>query len=458
MHIQSCTLPCSYRSDNSQDDSNSDTMDLMAQVRAPRVYEATPEATLARTLGCVPSLEEVSSDHNVTGEKLLTSKKLRFTEDPPKGYQAFMLLFHAPAPFRVFNSNNRFATRRNDGIPNQLVKEELPDDANTEDDEVGEVEMEASEGDDEEENWKIKWEEDKSGEIRSWRDALNEIKVTDAQIVGWRNTMLAIIRKDYVSVAKHCIPKLKTSQNECDRLLSALLMVSIYGSNPSLLKDELWTETRATFDKQDQYIPEALISMLASASADTIECLIQLIQLACQFGPLKSKSSSSGEAWPLSSVLLSCLLLANRQFTRAMPHLRLAADYGHPIAMMLLGCSFMWGDGLEHNETEAVKWLTKAASAGNTTAMVNLGWCYLQGKGGLAVDRQKGVALYKESAEKGNGRAQMDLGRQNLVPTLHQNKEEGVRWLRLAAAQHYRGAEQLLDKVISDVGVGFIIS
>ncbi|POM73301.1 Hypothetical protein PHPALM_9863 [Phytophthora palmivora] len=78
---------------------------------------------------------------------------------------------------------------------------------------------------------------------------------------------------------------------------------------------------------------------------------------------------------------------------------------------------YMSGTGTEkamiyvaQNEQEALKWLIKAAEAGDPTAKSRLGEYYAFGKGGVQKDQARAVQYYKEAATAGIIRAQYNLG------------------------------------------------
>ena len=57
------------------------------------------------------------------------------------------------------------------------------------------------------------------------------------------------------------------------------------------------------------------------------------------------------------------------------------AEKGNATAMFNLGACYYYGEDVEKNYEEAVKWYTKAAEKGNAWAMNNLGICYENGEG-----------------------------------------------------------------------------
>ncbi len=60
---------------------------------------------------------------------------------------------------------------------------------------------------------------------------------------------------------------------------------------------------------------------------------------------------------------------------------RKAADQGLASAQWVLGVSYETGQGVPHDDAEAVKWYRKAADQGFANAMLNLGFMYVSGRG-----------------------------------------------------------------------------
>jgi TPR repeat protein len=94
-------------------------------------------------------------------------------------------------------------------------------------------------------------------------------------------------------------------------------------------------------------------------------------------------------------------------------------------------------------------WYQKAAAAGNTEAMTNLGWLYGNGKG-VAQDYGKARECYQKAADAGYAVAMYHLG------CLYENGQgvfEGVdyaqarRWYQKAAEAGNKHAKQALERL-----------
>ena len=62
-------------------------------------------------------------------------------------------------------------------------------------------------------------------------------------------------------------------------------------------------------------------------------------------------------------------------FATNIDELKKAAEQGDAKAQFVLGGCYDFGDGVEKNPTEAVKWYRKAAEQGYAPAQFNLGLC-----------------------------------------------------------------------------------
>ena len=96
-------------------------------------------------------------------------------------------------------------------------------------------------------------------------------------------------------------------------------------------------------------------------------------------------------------------------FRAAFDHFKNAAERGNVEAQYELGYCYYWGEGVEENKIEAVKWYRKAAEQGNVHAQNDLGVCYANGEG-VEEDKAEAVKWYRKAAEQGYSDAQDNLG------------------------------------------------
>jgi uncharacterized protein len=119
----------------------------------------------------------------------------------------------------------------------------------------------------------------------------------------------------------------------------------------------------------------------------------------------------------------------------AREHLGPRAEQGDAQAQVYLGLMYENGQGVPHNEVEAVKWYRKAAEQGDASAQYNLGLTYRSGRGVRQNDREA-ANWYLKSAEQGDAQSEVYLALMYKngygVP---QSDPEAVKWYCKAAEQ-----------------------
>jgi hypothetical protein len=102
-------------------------------------------------------------------------------------------------------------------------------------------------------------------------------------------------------------------------------------------------------------------------------------------------------------------LYERKQYAEALPYFKRAAAAGNTHAMNDLGLMYEKGQGVNRDDERAVGWYSKAADT-ESQAMVNLAGMYIGGRGGLPKDAAKAVALLRKAADAGNANGMMLLG------------------------------------------------
>jgi len=88
--------------------------------------------------------------------------------------------------------------------------------------------------------------------------------------------------------------------------------------------------------------------------------------------------------------------------------MKLAAEQGHIQALMMLGSMYKKGIGVPGSEIDFEKSFLsfkKAAEEGDSDAMIELAWCYYNGRG-VAFDHHKAFKLWEKAAKQGNNKAE----------------------------------------------------
>ena len=82
-------------------------------------------------------------------------------------------------------------------------------------------------------------------------------------------------------------------------------------------------------------------------------------------------------------------LYDKKDYTAALPKLKLAAEQGKKGAMYRLARCYDKGRGVTEDNAQAVQWYQKAAEKGHAKSQYQLGKAYMKGKKGLTADTQK---------------------------------------------------------------------
>lgn len=143
-----------------------------------------------------------------------------------------------------------------------------------------------------------------------------------------------------------------------------------------------------------------------------------------------------------------------KDLAEAVKWYRKAAEQGDATAEYNLGNCCAFGEGVPQDYAEAAKWYLKAAAKGDRSAQSEIGFYYVNGRGGLPVDAAEGVKWYRKAAEQGSSYAQLQLGR------IYFNGEgqpkdvvEAMKWYRLAGEQNESYAQLQLGEYFFELGV-----
>ncbi len=130
-----------------------------------------------------------------------------------------------------------------------------------------------------------------------------------------------------------------------------------------------------------------------------------------------------------------------RDYTHARAVCSAAAEQGLAAAQNNLGVMYSLGQGVAHDNKEAVNWFRKAAKQGSAAAQNNLGLMYRDEKGVKQNDAEA-VAWFRRSAEQDYMWAQNNLGLMySLGRGVKKNNTEAVKWYRKAAEQGHAAAQ-----------------
>lgn len=135
---------------------------------------------------------------------------------------------------------------------------------------------------------------------------------------------------------------------------------------------------------------------------------------------------------------------AKQDYKTAMEKWRPLAEDGNTSAQVNLGVMYYEGRGVPRNYDEALKWYKMAAMRGHAEAEYNLGVAYAQGRG-VEQNQREALRWYRQSAERGYLPAQMMLAKMYMDGQgVAVDRAEAAKWYRQAAYQGYSMAQLLL--------------
>jgi len=109
---------------------------------------------------------------------------------------------------------------------------------------------------------------------------------------------------------------------------------------------------------------------------------------------------------------------------------------------------------LEKDPEKSVEWYREAAEQGNADAQCFLGWCYDNGRYGVARDPLKAAEWFRKAAQQNNARAQFFLGLcYDKGAGVVRDPANAVEWYRKAADQGLAAAQYNLG-ICYDKGEG----
>jgi localization factor PodJL len=117
----------------------------------------------------------------------------------------------------------------------------------------------------------------------------------------------------------------------------------------------------------------------------------------------------------------------------ALDRLSALATQGNPKAEMIIGLKYLDGDGIAVNESEAAKWLERAAESGEAIAQYRLGTLYDRGRG-VPADPALALHWYQLAASAGNRKAMHNLAAAYAQGSgTPKDFSEAARWFSKAA-------------------------
>lgn len=138
---------------------------------------------------------------------------------------------------------------------------------------------------------------------------------------------------------------------------------------------------------------------------------------------------------------------SSKQYSEAADAYRTAAESGSGYAQYRLSWMYTEGTGVREDAAEAQRWMDNSAESGFPAAHFALGIRSLEGKNGLQKDPKAAYLHFEKAAAKEDEIAMFYLGMLNAKGLgVQPSASEALRWFRLAKANGYPVADQLLSE------------
>ena len=142
-----------------------------------------------------------------------------------------------------------------------------------------------------------------------------------------------------------------------------------------------------------------------------------------------------------------------QDYEEAVKWYRKSAEQGYADAQNNLGDMYASGQGVKQDYEEAVKWYRKSAEQGDPDAQNNLGYAYQYGRG-VPKSYKKALEWFHKSAEQGHADAQNNLGELYSSRNFGQpDYKEAVKWYRKSAEQDDPNSQNTLGHLYEN-GLG----
>jgi TPR repeat protein len=125
-----------------------------------------------------------------------------------------------------------------------------------------------------------------------------------------------------------------------------------------------------------------------------------------------------------------------QDFPKALKYFHQAADLGNTDAMVSIGYMYEKGLGLDIDLVEGQRWYRMAGRGHNYVGLANIGFYFLDGLGGLPRSDDSAFVFFREAADSGYSRAQLQLGYMYEVGHgIRSDPMQAEKWYRKAAEQ-----------------------
>jgi len=142
-----------------------------------------------------------------------------------------------------------------------------------------------------------------------------------------------------------------------------------------------------------------------------------------------------------------------KDYAKAFPKLKAAAEKGHRKAQYRVGRCYDKGRGVTEDDQLAVQWYEKSAKQDYAKAQYQLGKCYKDGEG-VEKNRAKAIELFRKAAQQENADAQYQLGKAYMKGKDIPADEKKARSFLRKAVNNVKGGAEILAKIRKDAADG----
>jgi TPR repeat protein len=134
---------------------------------------------------------------------------------------------------------------------------------------------------------------------------------------------------------------------------------------------------------------------------------------------------------------------------------RAGAELGYPVGLCALATCYEKGIGVKKDIKEAVRIYSSLVEKGSSEGQLHMGMCYEKGIGGVSINLEEAARLYLLSAQQGNSDAMMQLASCYACGKgVKKNMNLCIRWLRTA----YCAGEMQACEILTNGSLGTVAS
>jgi TPR repeat protein len=160
------------------------------------------------------------------------------------------------------------------------------------------------------------------------------------------------------------------------------------------------------------------------------------------------KDSSLGAMWIRKAAKQEQLKETNKAYSTSFEMNLIGAKNGKASSQYNIGQMYQFGNNVQQDHKEAIRWYKAAAAQGDSSAQVSLGGCYDNGIG-VEQDKQMAITWFFKAANQGHPAAQYNLGIKYFKGEggLKQDYPLAAEWFRKAAKQGHTSATRILPAI-----------